>query len=406
MQEQKAHLLAMLLVAGSVTLIGAAPKAGCANEAFAITGSTSSLLPCYSDLSVLYGAEQLDTGRTPYLDACTPSVRPCDEYPVLTMMAMWAAARSGGAIAGYMGFFWANVFLVLASVAACIWALERLGARTVLFAAAPALALYATLNWDLLAVACATLATLFLLERRSTASGAWLGVGAAAKLYPAVLTIPFGLQRRRDGASREGVRLVISTLVAWAVINAGFIGATPSAWFEVFRFNRDRGADYETLWTALCQVHVCLGTRTLNLLIPILATACIIVIWRRVRAGHPETPDWIFGFPIVAVIVLTGKFWSPQYALWLLPWFALTRISITAWTSYQATEVIEYFVRSAFMTGPIPAVSLRLLSVTVVVRALLLVWCLLIWVRDPRPVVGRTEMENIALAPTTTPAHG
>src|ERR1044071_8950326 len=98
----------MLLIAASVTLVGAAPRATCANESFARTGNTSSPLPCYSDLSVLYRTEQLDVGRTPYLDPCVATDHPCDEYPVVTMLTMWVAARTGGALAGYPGFFWVH----------------------------------------------------------------------------------------------------------------------------------------------------------------------------------------------------------------------------------------------------------------------------------------------------------
>jgi hypothetical protein len=375
----------MLLIAGSVTLIGAAPKATCANESFARTGSTSSLLPCYSDLSVLYHAQQLDTGRTPYLDPCVDSDRRCDEYPVLTMLTMWAAARTGGVVAGYAGFFWANVIVALIAALGCVWALERMGARTVLFAAAPALALYATLNWDLIAVACATIATLLVLQGRSTASGAWLGVGIAAKLYPAILAVPFGLHRGQERSSRDGIRLVASAFIVWLAIDIAFIVAAPTAWSEVFRFNRDRGADFESLWTAACEVHLCLASTVLNMLIPAITAIAVVAVWRRVKRHHPETPDWMLGFPIIVVVVMTGKFWSPQYALWLLPWFALSRVPTTTWASYQASEVIEYFVRSAFMTGPVPAVSLRLLAVVVVIRAILLLRCLIAWMHDPMP---------------------
>ena len=390
MRDRQAHLLAMLLIAGSVTLIGAAPKATCANETFARTGSTSSLLPCYSDLSVLYGTEQLDTGRIPYLDPCVASDRPCDEYPVLTMLTMWAAARTGGLVAGYAGFFWANVLVALAAALLCIWALERMGARTILFAAAPALALYATLNWDLVAVACATIATLLLLQGGSTGPGAWLGVGAAAKLYPALLTIPFGLQRWRDRSPRDGIRLVASAFIVWLAIDIAFMVAAPTAWSEVFRFNRDRGADFESLWTAACEAHLCFSSGALNVLVPVITVAAVTVVWRRVKRNHPDTPDWMLGFPIIVVVVLTGKFWSPQYALWLLPWFAMSRVPTTTWASYQASEVIEYFVRSAFMTGPVPAVSLRVLAVVVMIRAILLFRCLIAWTRDPKPVGDMT----------------
>jgi uncharacterized membrane protein len=376
----------MLLVAGSVIVIGAAPKAACATRTFAQTGATSSALPCYSDLSALYGIEQLDTGRFPYLDACTPSPHPCDEYPVVTMLAMWGAARTGGALAGYPGFFWANVLLMLGCAAICVWTLEKMGARTVLFVAAPALALYGSLNWDLIAVAAATVATWFVVRRRTLSAGAWLGVGAAAKLYPALLAIPFAIQRSRDDEPRDGVRLSVAALGVWLAINVGFIVAAPTGWLEVFRYNRNRGADFESVWTGLCQIHVCISAPLLNVLVPIIAASGSIAVWRHVMRHHPDTPPWMMGFPLLVIVIITAKFWSPQYALWLLPWFALSRIPMRVWLAYQAAEVLEYFARSSFMSGPSPGISLGLLSVFVWFRAVMLVRCAVVWMRDPVPV--------------------
>ena len=396
MQRAQLHLMAMLVVAGTLTIIGAAPKATCANSSFARTGTTSTVLPCYSDLAVLYGTEQLDQGRFPYVDPCSPSDRPCDEYPVVTMMVMWASARTGGSTAGYAGFFWTNMVLMFFCVAVCVWVLERLGARTVLFAAAPALALYASLNWDMIAVAAATVATwLVVARRRSVAAGLWLGIGTAAKLYPALLAIPFATQTSRDGQRRDGVRLVAALIAAWLAINIGFIVTAPGAWYEVFRFNGARGADFESLWTGLCELGVCFSPALLNVLIPIIFVSTTALVWRRVIRRHPDTPPWMMGLPLLVILVLTGKFWSPQYALWLLPWFALSRIPISVWLSYQLAEVLEYFARSAFMTGPTRGLSLGALSVVVAFRAAMLVRCLLVWMRDPLPC-----------APSLRPAPG
>jgi uncharacterized membrane protein len=378
----------MMLVAGTLTLVGAAPKAACANATFAATGATSLAVPCYSDLSVLYAAEGLDQGRFPYLEACPASDRPCDEYPVGTMVVMWAAARTGGAIGGFAGFFWTNVAVMLVCAGVCVWVLERMRARTILFAAAPALGLYATLNWDLIAVAAATLATWLVVRRRSVASGAWLGIGAAAKLYPALLAIPFWAQRRRDDGGGEGVRLTVSAGVAWLVMNLAFLVASPTAWLEVFRFNSTRGKDFESVWTALCQLHVCLSGTLLNVSVAALAVGGSAALWSRVMRRHPDTPPWIMGLPILVVVIVTSKFWSPQYALWLLPWFALSRIPVTAWLAYQATEVMEFFARTSYMSGPSPGISLSGLSVFVVLRAAALLWCLATWMRDPGPAVS------------------
>src|SRR5437764_276362 len=84
-------------------------------------------------------------------------------------------------------------------------ALERLGARTILFAGAPVLLLSGTTNLDLIAVAATTTATVAYLAGRRRGAGIALGIGAAAKLYPLLALLPFGVEDRRTG-DRGGVR--------------------------------------------------------------------------------------------------------------------------------------------------------------------------------------------------------
>jgi uncharacterized membrane protein len=384
----------MLLVAGGVVLAGAAIKAPCA-DAPHIEGSAPTRFPCYSDLSALYRSEQLGGGRIPYVDKCRPSPQPCDEYPVLTMVVMRVAGvAAGGGADAYARFFWANVAILLACALVAVWALERLGARTILFAAAPALALYASLNWDLVAVAGVTLATWSFVEERDAAAGALLGLGAAAKLYPALLLVPFCLERLRRSREREAARIFVVALGVWLVVNAPFALLAPSNWSEFFTFNASRQADYESLWRVLCHVGPCFSTRTVNVLSAAFAAAALWWIWRVVARRRPDVPRWMMSLPLLIVVLCTTKFWSPQFGLWLLPWFALSRVPLHTFALYQAAEVLEYVTRSSFFAGSSPgagAVTFGVLAVVLIVRAVLLLRCLRAWMRDPAPVTAAIE---------------
>src|SRR5438093_4291493 len=65
---------------------------------------------CYSDIVPLYGTEQLQGSRIPYIDACREvENQNCDEYPVVTMFTMYLAART--AAGSYAAFFFANALL-------------------------------------------------------------------------------------------------------------------------------------------------------------------------------------------------------------------------------------------------------------------------------------------------------
>ena len=64
---------------------------------------------------------------------------------------------------------------------------------------------YGAMNWDLESVALAALATLLFLRGSRARTGVALGLGAAAKVYPALLLLPFGLEdlRGRSIAARS-----------------------------------------------------------------------------------------------------------------------------------------------------------------------------------------------------------
>ena len=74
-----------------------------------------------------------------------------------------------------------------------------LGGKALWFALAPTLLIYGFMNWDLLAVAFATGALVAFARRRDGLAGVMLGLGAAAKFYPAMLVIPLIAQRLPTG---------------------------------------------------------------------------------------------------------------------------------------------------------------------------------------------------------------
>src|SRR2546427_6997314 len=158
---------------------------------------------CVSDIVSLYKSEQLTGGRLPYLNRChavlsrtLPRLR-CDEYPPLTMYFMRAAAWVSRSTES---FWWANVVGLGGLALLTAGLLYRLaGWRALWFALAPTLLLYGSINWDLLAVALTTGATLLFLRRRDGWSGALLGLGVAAKLYPGLVLVAFALHRWREG---------------------------------------------------------------------------------------------------------------------------------------------------------------------------------------------------------------
>jgi Glycosyltransferase family 87 len=335
---------------------------------------------CYSDVVALYGSADRDRGldedRLPYLDGQ-------NEYPLLSGLAMWAAAVPATSAASF--FNWSAVLLTACALATA-WALYRMAGRhALMFALAPTLALHAFVNWDLLAVALATVATLAFLRARDASAGGLLGLGAAAKLYPGLLLIPFAIDRLRTGRRREAVALVVVGAAVWLVLNLPFALAAPERWAEFYRFNTVRPPDFDSLWFLLGW-HLGLEwdvgvVNSVSLVTFGVVAAAVWLVASRVRQGFPA---WTFGFPLLVVFLLTNKVYSPQYGLWLLPWFALTLPDLRLFMAFQVADVAVFVTRFQFFARLLdvgPGLPFGFLEVALILRALVLVVCVVAWVR-------------------------
>jgi glycosyl transferase family 87 len=342
---------------------------------------------CYSDVVALYGSADRDRGldenRVPYLDGG-------NEYPLLSGLAMWAAAVPATSPTSF--FHWTALLLTGCALATA-WALYRLaGRQAMLFALAPTLALYAFVNWDLLAVALATLATLAFLRARAAGSGALLGLGAAAKLYPGLLLIPFGIERFREGRRREAWTMVAAAAAVWVAINVPFAVAAPGRWSEFYRFNAVRPPDFDSLWF-LIGWHLGFewNVGVVNSLSLVAFGAVAAAVWIAATRARPGFPAWTFGFPLLVAFLLTNKVYSPQYGLWLLPWFALTLPDLRLFVAFQIAEVAVFVTRFQFFARLLdvgPGLPFGALEVALVLRAVVLVACVVAWVQRGADVPG------------------
>jgi hypothetical protein len=365
-----------------------------------VRGSQAAAL-CYSDILVLYGTEHLQDNRLPYLQPCPPhGETQCDEYPPLTMYAMWLAALPAS---GYRTFFYANALLLsiaAAATAVCLYFMA--GRRALYFVLAPTLLLYGFFNWDLLAVVLATVATLAFLSRRDGLSGVLIGLGIATKLYPGLLVIPFAIQRMRERNPEGAIRVASTAAASWLAVNLPFMILAPRGWSTFFRFNSARPLNVDSLWYIGCRVvrpssgGQCVSPGLANLLALILVVSIGAALWMVKTRRHPDWARWTFAFPLIALFLLTSKVYSPQYSLWLLPWIALTlpglgRLSsLTLFLVFEATEVAVFVIELLWFgtqsgsAGP-PQWALML---AVAARDLTLTVCIVAWYAGSRPHHG------------------
>ncbi len=385
-------------LAGALAL-GAATKAYCASGNWADGRQYRDL--CYSDIVPLYGTESLTSGRLPFIDHCPPGTGECDEYPVLTMYSMRLAAWVAP---GLPGFFVANAFLLaLAAFAVGLCLYLVVGGRALYFALAPTLIIYAFMNWDLLAVALATAATLAFLNKRNVWAGVLIGLGTAAKFYPVLLLVPFIVQRFKERDPDGGIHIAWSAAGTWLAVNLPFALLGFHSWWEFFRFNSLRVADWDSLWFIGCtrlvshQATYCPSSYTgkINALSAVAFVLLVTAIWLVKRRRDPGFARWTMGFPLVAIFLLTNKVYSPQYGLWLLPWFALVLPRPLLFAAFELADIgvfvtrFRWFATLSGMPGGLPMSSFE---VAVLVRDAILITCLVVFAldrrRDPLPAAA------------------
>jgi hypothetical protein len=374
-------------VLGTMAL-GAGLKAPCVEDTDWTDGRPYRLL-CYSDIPPLLFTEQLQGGRLPILDRCTPVTtepQQCDEYPVGTLyLQRFAAWIDDGTAAS---FFVANGLLLLACAVATVSCLYLLvGARALYVALAPTLLIYGLMNWDLFPVALATGATLAFFERRDRLAGILIGLGAAAKLYPALLLVPFAAERLRRRAPDGAIRLGWAAVGTWIAVNLPFAVLSPIAWSNFFRYNADRPTDWDSLWTIACRdAGLCPSVGVVNVASVLAFAVLAALVWRLKLAREPDFPRWSLAFPFVVLFLLASKVYSPQYGLWLLPLFALSLPSAPLFLAFSAADAAVFVTRFRFFAEHlgIPGGLPRwLFEAAVIARAGVLVACLVAWILLP-----------------------
>src|SRR2546423_1131838 len=324
-------------------------KAPCRNQPWANGFQYSHA--CYSDVTALYFAEELDKGKVPYRDHDV-------EYPVLTGALMGLVGlevhHMNPVNPGRWFFDLTALVLGLCGVIAA-WATARTHRRrpydAALLAFAPAMLVTAFVNWDLLAVALTAGAMLAWSRRHPWWAGVLFGLATAAKFYPLLLLGPLFLLCLRAGKLGHFFRTFVAAAVAWAAVNIPVELWAPHGWKTFFRLSETRGSDWGTIWywmehypgqKPFDRVAAGQAPHTLNTLVAIaLVAGCIaiagLILFAPRRPRFPQV-----AFLVVAVFLLTGKVWSQQYVLWLIPLAALARPRWPAFLAWQATE-LAYF---------------------------------------------------------------
>jgi len=138
--------------------------------------------------------------------------------------------------------------------------------------------------------------------------------------------------------------LLGSTVGTWAVVNFPFAMANTEGWWYFYSFNSERGVDFGSIWYAASVLGApAVPAQALNtvatgtFLLGFVAIAVLALATKR----RPRLAQ--VAFLVIAAFVLSGKVYSPQYVLWLVPLAAMARPKWRDFLIWQAGEVV-YFV--------------------------------------------------------------
>lgn len=415
------RLLAVLLVCvGVLTLGGFLLKAQCIGPGRYDANRDKDL--CSNDIQVLFLNRHLDQHRFPYVTGRLVSTPRPDgstslnltggslEYPVLTGLFAWATALPVHSDGGFLEL--SALLLAPFSFLTVVLLSRMVRWRALLYALAPPLIWYSFHNWDLLVV-CATTAAVYAWWRGRWAwTGALLAVGGWLKFWPLLFVLPLALDlwHRRE---RKGLSSAVAAAVWTSVlVNGYFVLRSPQGWWAPYAFQKERAADITSNSVWYWGFAHPVSTGTLNVVVPALlllgtAAACGYG-WRRAQREGAFPFVQVCG-ALLAVFMVTNKAHSPQYALWLLPFFCLLRLRWGWWAAYMAFDLLMYvglfrWYYALGSPGPDYGLAYQALVLGVWGRAVMLVLLVVVFLRSDLAVVAAPVQEEASRSREPVPA--
>ncbi|MEV0948592.1 hypothetical protein [Rhodococcus sp. NPDC049939] len=392
--RQRTPITAIVVgLAGLAMVAGYLQKARCAGPPFDESGRSlifdriKDTQVCYSDIQLLWLGRDVNLHVFPYLTGGISSdgklIGGTVEYPVLSGVLMWLGGIGSHTDADFL----LHSALILAPFGLLTaWMLGRLaGWWALLWSITPPLVLYAFHNWELPVIAMSVAAIFVMsLERiplrtRAVIAAVLLGLGFCLKLYPGAFVLPliaYVLTRNSAAERRYDVRgavmvgaAAITTVVA---VNLPFALISYEGWRASFTFQQNRLADITTnsIWywglrplfgADNAQPPLSPYDQTVGIVSPLLVCAAFAVALRLgwLRYQREGLYPWI---PVSAAMLcgflLLHKVHSPQYTLWLVPFFVLLRVPWGLVAAYLVADlslgigVFKYFGALVAQTDP------------------------------------------------------
>ena len=355
---------------------GGAPFSETGRSARFPVGNPDAIVPCYSDLMLLWNGRGIDQHIFPYIhggiNADGTLFGGVVEYPVLSGLLMWLGAIGADTD---MAFFKQSVLLMIPfAVVTTVLLAVMTRWWVLLWAATPPLVLYAFHNWELPVVFTSVAAVAVMAWGSSTdpatgdrrwplrttaiAATVLLAIGFSLKIYPGIFVLPVLLYvlTGGEGAARRraldwvGAAWVAGTaVVTVAATQLPFMIAGYEGWKAALDFqgNRKATVDTNTFWywgvRHLVGGEGDLYNTVVGVASPLLIIAGFVVAaylgWKAFQ--RDGVYPWLgVAAAMLAAFMLFHKVHSPQYTLWILPFFVMLKVRWWIIATYLVSDFV------------------------------------------------------------------
>jgi uncharacterized membrane protein len=361
---------------------------------------------CYNDIQALYFERHIDERVFPYVSGTIVDGELRDgasEYPILTGLFTWGVGQAADNPHEY--FFLTAPFLALAGLGTLLLLARMAPRRMLLWAAAPALVLYSFHNWDHFAVLAVTAAVWFWSKDEPGRAAVALGVGACLKLFPIMFLIPLFLDVRNKSDTKRALRTVGLGAAVIAIVNLPFILINAGGWFATYEYHSQRIWNLDSMWGVFASSLDVGSANLLSALLTLVTFAWILWTARLRQAVVGSYPFLQVSAAMLAGYMLWSKIQSPQYTLWLIPFFVLLRVRLFWWVAYALADIavyIGYFSWAYivfFFFGPDLEVYRKLMVVGIAGRSLLLAALIPVFLFSREAVARATDEPELSHPP-------
>ena len=206
----------------------------------------------------------------------------------------------------------------------------------IFFAAAPSILFFMVYNWDLIAIFFTVLSLYFFRQKKDVSAAIFLSLGFNAKLFP-ILLLPIMLLKR--DSIIKWVKIIFSFFITSIIVNIYFIIKNFDGWLFFYTFNSLREPNPDSMWGIIYRFS---GIEIK--LIGLISLVLFLILYLFIIFYYRKKNIYYLGAASILLFLIFNKVFSPQYILWLLPFFILIpKLNKISFYSLEISNLIVLF---------------------------------------------------------------